>query len=357
MRRLFASIAVIVVIAAAAAFLLRESIAFRLMQRVVTRNLAHPLLDALPDGLHVALCGAGSPLPDVDRSGPCVAVVAGGKLYVVDAGAGASRVLSRMNLPQGRVEALLLTHFHSDHIDGVGELMLQRWAGGGRDAPLPVYGPEGVERVVDGFNEAYAQDFVYRLAHHGPSVVPPTGAGAAANPFVQPSDGELPVVLEDGDLRITAFRVNHAPVTPAVGYRFDYKGRSAVISGDTAKSENLQAVARGVDLLVHEALSPTLVDVMTRGAAAAGATNIEKITRDIIDYHTTPIEAAEIARDAAVGHLLFYHIVPPLPLAVLRGVFTAGVADVYSGPVTVGRDGTAIHMPAATREITLEQIL
>lgn len=357
MKRIAIAVAFAVVAAAAVAFALRETIAQRVMLRVVTRNMTTSLLDELPDGLHVALCGAGSPLPDVQRSGPCVAVVAGGKLYIVDSGAGSSRVLSRMRLPQGRVEALFLTHFHSDHIDGVGELMLQRWAGGGRNAPLPVYGPTGVERVIAGFNEAYAQDFVYRVAHHGADTTPPSGAGGAAQPFPRPAEGELPVVLTDGDLRVSAFLVDHAPVAPAVGYRFDYKGRSAVISGDTAKSANLTAMAKGADLLLHEALSPALVGIMTRAAAAAGAANIAKITVDIIDYHTSPVEAAEIARDAGVGHLLFYHIVPPLPLRVLRGIFVAGVADVYSGPVTVGMDGTAAIMPAESRDIRIDHLL
>lgn len=341
-----------VLLAAALSFAFRETIAMRMMQRVVAQNLTSSPLTELPDGLHVGLCGAGSPLPDVDRSGPCVAVIAGGKLYIVDSGAGSSRVLGRMRLRQGQIEAAFLTHFHSDHIDGLGEMMLQRWAGGGNADPLPVFGPPGVERVVAGFNEAYAQDVVYRVAHHGAAVVPPSGAGGAARPIDVPAPGAAPVIFTDGDLRVTAFAVDHRPVAPAVGYRFDYKGRSAVISGDTVKSANLQAIAKGANLLVHEALSTELVEVMTRGAADAGVERIEKITVDIVDYHTSPVQAAEIARDAGVGHLLFYHIVPPLPLAILESVFLKGVADVYTGPVTLGRDGTLIQMPAGSTEIT-----
>ena len=357
MKRIAAGVFLAFVLIGAIAFAFRQAIAMRVMERVVTRTMAESLLDALPDGLHVALCGAGSPLPDIERSGPCVAVVAGGKLYIVDSGSGSSRSLARMRLPQGRVEAAFLTHFHSDHIDGLGELMMQRWAGGGRDAPLPIYGPFGVQRIVSGFNEAYAQDFVYRVAHHGAAVVPPGGAGGVAHPFEPPADGALPVVFNDGDLRVSAFLVDHAPVAPAVGYRFDYKGRSAVISGDTVKSPNVQSAAGGVDLLVHEALSPKLVGVLTRAAAAAGVANIEKITVDIVDYHASPVDVAEIARDAGVGHLLFYHIVPPLPLAVLRGVFVEGVADVYAGPVTVGRDGTIVSMPIGSKEILADELL
>lgn len=357
MKRIATGLLIFALFIAALAWVFRERLAMRLMERTVARNLERTLLDEVPDGLHVALCGAGSPLPDPERSGPCVAVAAGERLFIVDAGAGASRILSRVRLPQGRIEALLLTHFHSDHMDGMGELMLQRWVNGAHASPLPIHGPPGVERVVAGFNEAYAQDAGYRVAHHGANIVPPTGAGGTAMPFAIPPDGTLATLFEGGDLKVSALAIDHAPVAPAVAYRFDYKGRSVVISGDTKKSANLQNLSRGVDLLVHEALSPTLVGVMTRGAAAAGKANIEKITVDIVDYHTSPVEAAEIARAAGVGFLLFYHIVPPLPLAPLRSVFLDGVDDVYDGPVAIGRDGTIVHMPAGSQQTELEELL
>jgi ribonuclease Z len=262
-----------------------------------------------------------------------------------------------MRVPQGRIEAILLTHFHSDHIDGLGELMMQRWVGGSHHDPLPVYGPTGVEEVVAGFNQAYRQDGVYRVQHHGPEIVPPSGHDAVAKPFAPPADGESVVVVDEGGLKITAFRVDHRPVEPAVGYRFDYAGRSVLISGDTKKSANLEKFAAGVDLLVHEALAPKLVAVITRGAARAGATNVEKISRDILSYHTTPVEAAQIARDAGAKALLLYHIVPPLPLWPLREAFVEGVADVYDGPVTIGRDGTFFSLPAGSDRIEHDELL
>jgi ribonuclease Z len=178
-----------------------------------------------------------------------------------------------------------------------------------------------------------------------------------AEPFAVPPNGESTVVLERDGLKVTAFRVDHAPVDPAVGYRFDYAGRSVLISGDTKKSANLERFADHVDLLVHEALAPQLVAVLTRAAATAGATNIEKITKDILDYHATPVEAAEIARDASVRQLLFYHIVPPLPLGPLEVAFVEGVEGVYDGPVTVGRDGTFFSLPAGSDAIEHEELL
>jgi ribonuclease Z len=327
------------------------------MERVVASNLATDLLHELPDGLHVALCGAGSPLPDPGRSGPCTAVMAGERLYLVDVGSGSSRVLSRMRIPQGRIEGILLTHFHSDHIDGLGALLLQRWANGSATAPTPVFGPEGVEQVVEGFDLAYRADHRYRVAHHGEEVMPASGAGAVARPFASPADGEGTVLIDEGGLEVTAFRVEHAPVEPAVGYRFDYKGRSVVVSGDTTKSANVQRFAEGVDLLVHEALAPHLVEVITSGAEAAGRDNLVRITRDILEYHTSPIEAAELARDAGVGHLLFNHIVPPLLLAPMEELFVEGVDDVYTGPFTIGRDGTLVELEAGSESIEVRELL
>ena len=110
------------------------------------RSAADPIAE-LPDGLHVALCGAGGPMPSANRSGPCVAVVAGRTLFVVDAGTNGARNLQGViGWGPGRVAAVFLTHYHSDHIDGLGELGLLRWVGGSHRDPLPLYGPEGLRR-------------------------------------------------------------------------------------------------------------------------------------------------------------------------------------------------------------------
>jgi ribonuclease Z len=328
----------------------------RAMSRVMARNLESSLLDTLPKGLHVALCGAGSPLPDPSRSGPCVAVIAGDRIFVVDSGSGGSRVMSRTRIPQGRIEAVLLTHFHSDHIDGLGELMMQRWVNGTHTQPLPVYGPPGVEEVVAGFNRAYALDHGYRVAHHGNATVPDSGGGGEARPFAVPEEGRDVVVLE-GEVEITAFRVAHDPIDPAVGYRFDHAGRSVVISGDTVRSANLERVAEGVDLLVHEALSIEMVEVMTEAARSAGRDNIVKITADILDYHTSPVDAARSAQAAGARSLLFYHIVPPLLLRPMQGVFLQGVVEAYDGPFTIGTDGTLVSLPAGSGAIEVSELL
>lgn len=327
----------------------------RAMLRQVERNLSGAAFAEISGGLDVIVCGAGSPMPDPARAGPCVTVIAGERVMVVDAGSGAPRRLAPAGIPAGRISDVFLTHFHSDHIDGLGELMLQRWANGAATAPLPVHGPAGVAQVVAGFNQAYAQDFGYRVAHHGGKVIPPGGAGGVAVPFELPAEGQGVVVLEADGLKVTAFAVPHPPIVPAVGYRFDYRGRSVVVTGDAAKSANVQKFAQGADLLLHEALNPELVGILTRGAENAGAANVAQITRDILDYHTTPVEAAQIAQAAGVKALVLYHIVPALPIRLLERRFVKGVSDAYGGKVKVARDGTWIRLPLDSQDVKFGQ--
>jgi ribonuclease Z len=307
----------------------------------------------LPDGLHVALCGTGAPLPDPSRAGPCTAIIAGKHLFVVDAGDGAARNIALMGLPTGRVEAVFLTHLHSDHFDGLGPVMLMRWTGAAATRPLPVHGPPGVERVVAGFRAAYTLDAGYRTAHHGEAIAPPAGHGGEAMVFTPPPRGsnEQVTVYEGDRLRVTAFRVDHGPVDPAVGYRFDYKGRSVVVSGDTAASPALVANARGADILVHEALQPRLVEPMTRALAARGLERTAQITRDILDYHASPETAADHAQAAGVRHLLLTHVLPPLPFRSAYAGFLGDARRRFDGAMTVGEDGMMFSLPAGSDEI------
>ena len=181
--------------------------------------------------------------------------------------------------------------------------------------------------------------------------MPLSGRGAKAQGFEIPAQGDGITVIDKQGLTITAFKVDHAPVTAAVGYRFDYKGRSLLISGDTAKSSNLTAFAQGVDLLVHEALDSSLVLLLNRVYREAGRRNLSRITADIPEYHTSPIEAAEIARDAGVQALLFYHIIPPLLLPTMHEIFLEGVEEIFNGVVVVGQDGTLMSLPTGSVEV------
>ena len=347
----------LLIIMACLVYVKRGDLSESVYQIVASKRMLNDITTDLQDGLHLVLCGAGSPLPDPQRSGPCALVIAGETMLVIDAGTGGSRNLSAMQVPQGNIDALLLTHFHSDHIDGLGGLAMQRWVNGINTSPLPVYGPKGVSQIVTGFNMAYDLDASYRQAHHGDSVAPLSGKGMLAIEVAMPLQGEQTLVLEKDGLTVTMFTVNHAPISPAVGYRFDYKDRSLVISGDTSKSENLQRISQGVDLLVHEALSPNLVMALNRGAASAGNATVEKITHDILDYHTSPKEAAEIAQAANVKHLLFHHIVPALIVPGSKTAFLKGVDNAYKGGVTIGQDGSMISLPSNSDKIITSKLL
>ncbi len=330
----------------------RATLVGRVMERGLETRMGADAMDELPDGLHLALCGAGGPLPSPVASGPCVLVMAGDKMFVVDAGTNGARNIGRMGYQLGRLDAMFLTHFHSDHIDTLGEFATMRWAGGNNSSPMPVYGPEGVAEVVAGFSGSYAQDFIYRNDHHGDAVTPLSGAGMEARPFPEPALGELTMVYNDSGVTVEALKVDHLPVSPAVGYLFRYKGRSILVSGDTDYSENITQFSKGVDLLVHEALAPNIVMMMNAAAEKIGNAGMAKITLDILDYHASPAEAAQTAKDADVGHLLYYHIVPPLLFPGQEALFLNGAEDIFPD-YTVGIDGVQFSLPAGSDAIEL----
>lgn len=345
MKRLGIALACIAVLAAAGWFALRSpSVEARLFREIAFRAVAKPaprLADAKE--LSVLLCGTGSPLPDKARGGPCTLIAAGDRLYLVDAGIDSARNLLLWRVPLQKIAGVLITHFHSDHIGELGEIRLQSWVAG-RTAPLAVYGPPGVEQVVAGFNQAYALDAGYRTAHHGAAMLPPAAVAMIAH-TVTIASGATATVLDDGGLKITAIRVHHDPATPAYGYRFDYAGRSIVVSGDTAPDEDLARAAKGADILVHEGLSPEMVAIMRDALAAAGHTRQAKIFHHIPGYHTSPVDAARIANEAGARLLVFTHIIPMLPNSFAERLFLRGVADIRSDGVKLGHDGLVLRLP------------
>tara|TARA_R110001592_G_scaffold363323_1_gene684023 strand:- start:124047 stop:125117 length:1071 start_codon:yes stop_codon:yes gene_type:complete len=348
--RKFTIALLVAVILAVLVYTQRSVIAKRIMSRGVETVMASDTLTQLGDGLHLAICGAGGPMPDIKRSGACVAIIAGDKIFLVDTGTNGVRNLARMRYPLGNVTAVLLTHFHSDHIDGLGEVATLRWVSAGNTRPLPVIGPQGVGRVVAGFNTAYEMDTGYRHDHHGDTVAPLSGKGMAAVEFPLPAAGDLTTVYDEDGLTIQMLAVGHAPIDPAAAYLFTYEGRTILVSGDTVKSANLQHFAKGVDILVHEALSPELLGIMHDGAVATGNDVMAKVTVDVIDYHASPVEAAEIARDAGVGELVYYHIVPPLVLPGAEAAWLEGVDEVFKN-YTLSQDGTSFTLPPNSKEI------
>lgn len=344
-------LAACIALLAVLAYAFRVQLATAIAQRVALERLSTDFQKSLPDGLYVGICGAGSPFPDDRRAGPCTVVFAGARMFVFDAGSGSVKTLGRMGLNVGAIDTIFLTHFHSDHIDGLGEMMLQRWVSGGHHQPVSVVGPTGVDPVVRGLMFAYGQDQHYRVAHHGDATVTPSGFGGVAQAF-EPGRGDPVVVLKDADLEIAAFAVDHSPVHPSVGYRIRYKDRSVVLSGDTKRSDAVVKAAQGADLLVHEALSVPLMKVLADSASQAGRSKLQKIFGDIVDYHSTPEEAAQVAKQAGVRALVLNHIVPALPaLPGLEDAFLGQAKSHYAGPIKVALDGDFISLPVGGQTI------
>jgi len=359
MQRLFVWLpGLLLAVAAVAIVAMRlPTVQDRIVDRAIERTMAKSgETDALfdDDALRILLCGTSSPLPSPDRAKSCVAVFAAGRFWIVDTGPGAWNNLALWRIPGRRIGAVLLTHFHSDHIGELGEFNLMTWADG-REAPLRVFGPPGVERVVAGFEEAYALDTGYRVEHHGADLMSPETSRMQALP--NPQGAAAPtVILEEAGLTITMFPVDHRPVRPAVGYRFDYAGRSVVVSGDTVVSPTLIRISQGADVLVHEAQANHLVAKIGAAAAANDNPRIARIMEDIPDYHTSPVDAAKVANEAGVGLLVLDHLTPPPPTKLLEPVYVRGVSDVRKEGWTLGEDGLLIELPRGSDAIMLRSL-
>ncbi len=353
---LISSIGLVLLIAAGVWFLnnLPDVAVEALINLTVTKNQKSTQFE--DDGLYVITTGTGAPLPDPTRVGPQTIVLAGDQLLVFDAGPGSSLNLELTGLDISSINALFLTHYHSDHIGVLGELMLRRWATSGPDVPLPIYGPPGVEEVLAGFEAAYTLDKAYRIAHHGVEAVPPSGFGGEAHLFDLGSDlMASAVVYENGDVQVKAFNVDHTPVFPAVGSRVTYKDRSVVISGDTIFTESLIQHTMGADLFVSEGLNQEMTDMLAEAGRDLD-NNASVVAVDIQDYHITPEEAGIVAQEAGVSLLLITHVLPPVPVDFLVNPFLRDARAAFDGPVRLANDGTMVKMPVNSDEIKIIEL-
>jgi ribonuclease Z len=356
-RRIARAVVLLVVaVAIVAALALRsprvqDALASHVGHRVIGRNTS-ALLD--PNAVRVLLCGTASPIPSAQRAEACTAIFAGGRMWIVDTGPGSWRTLALRRIRGEAIGAVFYTHLHSDHIAELGEFNLQTWVAG-RPAALRVYGPHGVAELVHGFAEAYAADTGFRVAHHGAALLPPERAAMVAVP-IELDGAEAKRVLDEDGVVVTAFAVAHDPVRPAFGYRFEYGGRSVVVSGDTAPTPNLVAQARGADVLVHEAQANALVRIMEGAARDAGETRVAKILADIPSYHTDPADAAREAVAAGVRLLVLTHFTPPPDNPVLARIFRRDVRAVPPDGLVLGEDGTLIVLPTGSNAVEVTRL-
>ena len=193
----------------------------------------------------ILLGTGGGPRPRKASSAPAQVIVTNGTPYVVDCGDGIARQLVFANVPLPALRHIFLTHHHSDHNADYGNLIWLAWAAGLRTR-VDTWGPPPLEKMTKLFFEMNASDIKARITDEGRVPLVPLVHVHELN-----HNGE---VMRDENVTVTAALVNHPPVVPAFSYRFDARDRSIVISGDTARSDNLVKLARGADVLVHTAV-------------------------------------------------------------------------------------------------------
>lgn len=279
---------------------------------------------AAADEFRVTLLGTGSPAPVMRRFGPGVLVEAGGKKLLIDCGRGTTQRLLQAGVRLGQVDALFLTHLHSDHTVGIPDLWLTGWLDvpyAQRKGPFRVLGPVGTSGLMQGLVKAYDWDIQARIADQNL---------LAENVRPEVTEFKPGVVYEQGGVKVTAFEVDHGELLePAVGFRVDYAGRSVTVSGDTRFSENLIKQAVGTDLLIHQV------------AAAPEALLKNPVFQVILAHHTKPDEAGTLFTRVKPKLAVFYHFVllgtPAVPALTEKDVFEMA-RKTYDGPLLIGED-------------------
>lgn len=287
------------------------------------QNAATLRADTAHDRIIVTLLGTGTPDLSAKRFGFSNLVQAGGLHLLFDAGRGTTIRLHQAGLRPGELDAVFLTHFHSDHVNGLADVWLTGYIGNREQAfkaPMQLYGPPGTARIAQGLMFAFRADAEIRF---GEEKNWRPGARIEAH---ERADG---VVFEKNGVKVTAFTVNHGQhIEPNQGYRIDYRGRSVVIAGDTVYDERVIAQARNVDLLVHEA------------GYSVGGVELPPAIQRTLDHHTSPEDAGRVFAAATPRLAVFSHVVrlpvkgqwPPIEELIERTRRT------YSGPLMVGED-------------------
>lgn len=299
---------------------------------LLTRAAALSTLIALPSAgraqaarTRLILLGTGGgPRPRASSAASSQVILAGGRAYVVDCGDGVARQLAAAEVPLRDIRHVFLTHQHSDHTADYGNLLWLGWTAG-LQSRVDTWGPPPLTRMTELFFEMNRADLDVRVANEGRQPLPPlvhphelTAAGA---------------VMQDEHVRVTSALVDHPPVVPAFAYRFDAADRAIVISGDTAPSEALVALARGADVLVHSVMFPSAIERMV-----AHVPNAVALKTSILNHQTSAEAAGRVAQAAGVKTLVLSHFVPPDDPAITEAMWTAAARTQFTGTIIVGRD-------------------
>jgi ribonuclease BN (tRNA processing enzyme) len=318
----------------------------------------------------VLLGTAGAPMPVAGRAGISSALIVGERVFVIDCGRGSPSAFVDAGLDFARLEAIFLTHLHVDHTGDLAGLLLYPWGVRAGDngplAPIRVYGPErpvtvpagdvvfhrettihpelpvpGSADLVDSVLAAYA----YHL-----NVMPLDCRMPDAGQLVRGVDIPIPamaedstqapfVVLEDELLRVTAVAVTHGRAVPALAYRFDTSDGSVVFSGDTAVTDDLVALARDADILVHHVAD---FDYLRRhGIEGAAADRMAAL-------HTDVTQVGGVAERARVRELILSHYLPAEPDAITGAEWEQRAGQGFGGTITAGSDGLRRVLARAT---------
>lgn len=299
----------------------------------------------IPDSLfEVFFCGTGTPSFSADRGQPCLGIVAGGKLFMFDAGQNAAGHLKVAGAPFDLLDTVFLTHLHSDHISGLGNALHAGWLYG-RKNDVEIIGPPGTARLLDGFQEVYAADIKIRR-HVVEADYVDTYAKLALAKEVQIDSDEAVIVYDKDGVVVRAFRVIHPDWAYAYGYRIDFGGKSVVISGDTSFTPALVRYGKDVDLLIHEAFSVEFMSIVgeVMEELAPGTIHPDRLKK-IASRHTPTREVARTAAEANVKKLILTHLTPPIPASSLvEGIFTQGMDEIFDGEIVVARDGMRVTL-------------
>jgi ribonuclease Z len=277
--------------------------------------------------MEIVFLGTGCPVVSTERYGPAQLILAEGARLLVDCGSGVTQRLVAAGTPGRDLDALLLTHLHSDHLVDLYQLVVSSWHQG-RDRPLAVYGPPGTRRYVEGLLALWEPELSLRIAHEKrPSI------DALKVEVTEIAAGQT---LAFGGLAVEVVEVDHKPVRHAFGFVFRAGGCTLALSGDTRRSAALIAAARGADLLVHE------VFVHREMPVVPGVRSAETVA-NVAGYHTLSSEVGKIAAEANVKALALTHFVPP---AADRAALLAEVAADFGGPLVLAEDLLRIDLAA-----------
>jgi len=272
----------------------------------------------------ILLGTGGGPRPRKANSAPAQVIVVNDVAYVIDCGDGVARQLVSAGIRLTQLRHILLTHQHSDHNADYGNLILLAWTSGLK-TQIDCWGPPPLRDMTRHFMAMNAYDIRTRVADEGRVPLEPL---VLVHELVKGGP-----VFEDENVRVQATLVDHPPVVPAFAYRFDAPDRSIVISGDTKPSGNLIELARGADVLVHEALYPAGVDRLV-----AGVPNASSLKQSILAHHTTAEDAGRVAKAAGVKTLVLSHLVPADDAAISDQMWIDAARTHFDGKIIVGKD-------------------